>query len=67
MEMKEEEEVYSTDGMVCPYCGNIHDFWDFETSKYFEDGSFFCCNCNKEFSSNCHPSYSWTTRKIERD
>ena len=23
-----EDEHYSTDGIVCPYCGYVHDFYD---------------------------------------
>ena len=60
----EEDEHYSTDGIVCPYCGYVHDFYDFETSLYYENADFECVNCGKKFNSDCYTSYSWTTKKL---
>ena len=60
-----EYEHYSREGMVCPWCGYIHEFMDFEVSSYYGDGEFKCIICGKKFNSSCYTSYSWTTKKVE--
>lgn len=57
------EEVYSREGMVCPYCGYIHKFWDIEDKSFYEYGTFDCVACNQTFTSTCSKTYSWITER----
>lgn len=58
--MREIDHKY-TDELVCPYCGHEHrDSW--EASD--DDGSFWCGECDAEFSYTRHISVSYSTSKL---
>lgn len=57
------EEEYSTEGLVCPYCGELHDA---EATDYeiYEDLSSYCCHyCGNKFKVISLAPYSWWTSK----
>lgn len=59
-----DTEGYSSDGAICPYCGNSHDPADDNHSLYDQDcESFTCQSCRKVFNVDLYISYSWMTAK----
>ena len=61
----EDEEIYWTDGAVCPYCGFLH-VPDCESDEFYRDGDYewTCENCDKVFKMETYISYNYTTSKI---
>lgn len=57
-----------TDNMVCPYCGcEQTDIYEIE-GAYTEDSiRVECQECEKEFSSYCHITYSFCTETVDKE
>lgn len=60
------EEFYSTDSVVCPYCKDeIKDA--FEQMYDEKTESMDCDSCGKSFPVRVYAQWSWTTWKQEND
>ena len=56
-----EEETYSTDAAICPYCGHENRPEDSDYALYDENlGTFECMECEREFKVRVYKSFSWT-------
>jgi len=55
-----------TDDIVCPYCGHAQsDIFEL-TDAFSEEGTrVHCDECEKEFASFCHVTYSFTTYRVD--
>ncbi len=65
----EEIDTYSSDYVICPYCGEATDASDWGSYDYeiYEDGDHECeCGeCGNTFVLTTSISYSWETSKKE--
>ena len=62
----EEDEQYSNEGAICPYCGHLHEPGDVDYVIYNESlETLTCDHCGKDFNVSLYISYSWTTSKRE--
>lgn len=61
-----ETEGYSSNGSVCPYCGET-DLADQSEGYIFDEShdTNTCPSCNKEYQMDLYISYTWTTRKLQ--
>lgn len=61
----EEEEIYSDEGIVCPYCGYIYEepeaIYDQEIEK------LECPSCEKNMDVRVEISWNWTTSKRTKE
>lgn len=57
-----------TDEIVCPYCGAKNEPYAVEDSAVFteERTRLECNDCEKEFVSYCHTTYSFTTYTVDK-
>lgn len=65
-----EPNTFSSDYVVCPYCGNaISDEDLIDYPELYEDGEheLLCDECGKTFEVDTMVSYSWETQKMEDD
>lgn len=68
---EEKVNTYSTDYVICPYCGYAHEtcygYEDF--SELYEEGDheIECGGCNRTFVMETTISYSWNTRRTDND
>lgn len=64
---KENVDTFSSDYVICPYCGYAHptDYGYEDFPELYEDGehSIECFNCEKTFVLTTMVSYSWKTEK----
>jgi transposase-like protein len=62
----EVTETYNTsDGAVCPYCGELNKACDSDSLLYSEDiDSWECDHCGKTFRVDVHISYSWSAKTM---
>ena len=66
IELDEDDEQYSNDGAVCPYCGYLHEPPETDYTIYNESlDEYECDHCGKTFKMSLYISYSWTTSKKE--
>ena len=59
-----DEYQWSSDGIVCPYCGYVHNPSEYYESAYNEDETMYCEACDKKFKFSCHISYSWESSGV---
>lgn len=60
------EETYSTDGPICPYCKKLHKPDDgYFYSEDFDEQT--CYSCNKDFNVSVYVSHSWTCTPKEKN
>ena len=61
-----EEEHWSQDGAICPYCGYINDANNSDGYLYQQSTETYTCeHCNKKFEVQVDWTFDWTTKKIE--
>lgn len=62
----ESVDTYSTDYVICPYCGDAIEVM-IEQDKYFTAGNSeqVCDECGKKFALNTEVSFSWQTERID--
>ncbi len=55
---------YSTEKVICPYCGAEHDT---DEAFFFDEdfNEFECYECGKKFHVKTTVTYSWETAKKE--
>lgn len=54
------EETYSTDGPICPHCGDK--FTPDAPGYYDESGFEITCSCGETFDCQPYTSTSWTCK-----
>lgn len=62
-----EINTYSTDKIICPYCGAVVENVDFETFYDHDpecDQKFYCEECDHEFVASRSVSFSYESYKI---
>ena len=65
-----ETDTFSSDYVVCPYCGAAIDEADLiDYPELYEDGEheITCEDCGKEFKVETMVSYDWETHKMEEE
>mgnify|MGYP001851664449 CR=1 FL=1 len=65
-----EPDTFSSDYIVCPYCGNAIDAEDLvDYPELYEDGEheLLCEECSKTFKVDTMVSYEWETHRMEDD
>lgn len=56
----------NTDGVVCPYCGEMNTACDSDGMLYSESTEDYDCGwCSKTFAVSVYVSFSWCGKKIE--
>lgn len=60
-----DEEIYSTEGPTCPYCGEVGNPSD--DPECYNEGcdEWTCGECDKDYSLSPSVSWSWTSKKKE--
>ena len=66
---KEKVDTFSTDYVICPYCGYAYEtcygYEDFPELYDEDDHEIECYECGKTFVLETTVSYSWETRRID--
>lgn len=65
-----EPDTFSSDYIVCPYCGNAIGAEDLvDCPELYEDGEheFVCEECDRTFEVDTMVSYDWETHRMEDD
>ena len=61
-----KDYTYNQDGIECPYCNYVNKPDD--ASDYDEDtNAQWCGSCDKEFTTSCFVTHSWTSEPIDRE
>lgn len=67
---EEDADTYSTDYVICPYCGNAistdYGYEDFPELFIDGDHELTCEECGKDFVLETSISYYYETRKVDR-
>jgi hypothetical protein len=61
----EKEDIFSEEGIECPYCGYIEDEVEIIYNTDLEKQD--CGNCGKTMYATADISWSWTTSKREKE
>ncbi len=58
-----DDEVYSTDGPTCPYCGHVSHPGD-DPECYSEDVTEWTCGmCDRDYDLSVYVRHSWTSKQ----
>lgn len=61
-----KRETYSSEAIICPYCGHDTDPADTDGGAYDESrDSWECGSCDKEFQLEVYCSWTWTAKPME--